>query len=401
MSKTYPSKQITWIYPEDNSPIGVGEGMVPEVSNFLANLGITHKDVIKHCNGSLKLGIKFDGFNQEGETFLFPFGMSDENQIYNTSLTKRIIETSKIPNNILEYPDISFHIRATEILSYMDTLAPSIPNLTIQREMVSLDKIAGTYDLLIDSTGFGRHVSKLTDNFISLSDRLPNNRALAYRHNYTDLETQCLPYSIFTAMDYGWTWHIPLGDHLALGYVHDGKYAESVKVEFINHIKQKLGIDPDPSQIREVSMITGRNKIHLKDNVVAVGLASGFIEPLESTGLYLTIASVRKLCDYIDGDLSEQEYNDIVNEDFDTVVDFVIAHYKYSKRDNEYWNFCKDIPIKVKEMDLFPIESWQFILAGFHKNFNSPEFPMDPRELINIHRGTPYYEWINDEKNFT
>jgi hypothetical protein len=163
-----------------------------------------------------------------------------------------------------------------------------------------------------------------------------------------------------------------------------------------------MGIDPNPADIREISMITGRNKVHLKDNVVAVGLASGFIEPLESTGLYLTIAGVRKLCKYIDGEISEQEYNDLINYDFDTVVDFVIAHYKYSKRDNEYWSFCKNIPnMLFREMDLFPIESWQFILAGFNEKFNPPEYPMDPKELINIHRGTPYYKWIRDESNFT
>ena len=75
LAKTYPDKEITWIYPEENNPIGVGEATVPEVSKFLANIGITDKDVIRECRGALKLGIKFCGFRKPGSDFTFPFGI--------------------------------------------------------------------------------------------------------------------------------------------------------------------------------------------------------------------------------------------------------------------------------------------------------------------------------------
>ncbi len=402
LSKTYPEKQITWLYPEDNNTIGVGEGMVPEVSSFLRFLGIDHKDVIKRCNGSLKLGIKFEGFNREGETFIFPFGVGEQNPKHNTASITRIIETGKIPKDIFDYPDISCHIRASEILAYLDTILHEFPNLTIDRRSVTKEDLEGTYDLLIDSTGFKRMISKQPDNLVSLSDRLANNRALAFRHPYTDRESQCLPYSTFTAKDYGWIWHIPLGDQLAMGYVHDGKFADEALAQFVEHIEKKMGIAVDTSTIKEINMVTGRNKVHLKDNVVAIGLASGFIEPLESTGLYLTIAGIKRLAEYIDGKITEDEYNDAINKDFDTVTDFIIAHYKYSKRENEYWNFYKTVPnVLHKEMEIFPAEAWNFILAGFDKNFDPPAAPLDPQEMINIHKGTPYHQWLDNERNAT
>ena len=399
LSKQYPDKQITWIYPEENKPIGVGEALIPDVSQFLNDIGISHKDVIKHCNGTLKLGIKFQDFNQEGESFTFPFGVGQTDK-YNSSSIDKIMATDKIPDNILEYKDISVHFRATELLAYMDTLAPSIPNLTIIRKSATLKDVEGTCDLLIDSTGFGRYITSWPDNFVSIADKIPNNRALVFRHAYTDKEMQCKPYSIFKAMPHGWIWNIPLGTELAIGYVHDSKY--NVLDDFIKYAQDKFHITIEPHQIGSVSMTTGRNKIHLKDNVVAIGLASAFIEPIESTGLYLVTSALKRLTAYINGTLEEEEYNKQTNDEFDSVMNFIIAHYKYSKRDNDYWNHYKTVPVEDrKEIDIFPAEAWDYVLSGFRDDVKRPADAVNPQELIDIHRGTPYYKWLENESNFT
>ncbi len=398
LSKQYPSKTITWIYPEENNPIGVGEALVPDVSHFLNDIGISHTDIIKHCNGTLKIGIKFQDFNQEGESFTFPFGVGQQDK-YNSSSLDRIMATDSIPKNMLEYNDISVHFRASDLLSYMDTLAPSIHNLKIIRKSVTLDEVRDTCDLLIDSTGFGRHIASWPDNFVSIADKIPNNRALVFRHAYTDKAMQCKPYSIFKAMPHGWICNIPLGDQLAVGYVHDSKY--DVLDDFINYIQQKFHLKVTPEQIGSVSMTTGRNKIHLKDNIVAIGLASAFVEPIESTGLYLVTSALTRLKDYINGVLTEDNYNSQTNDEFDSVMNFIIAHYKYSKRDNDYWNHYKDIPVEDnKEIDLFPKEAWDYVLSGFRKDIKRPVDEINPQELIDIHKGTPYYKWLEDESNF-
>lgn len=377
----------------------MGEALVPDVSHFLNDLGISTADIIKHCNGTLKLGIKFEGFNQEGEDFTFPFGIGQEKE-YNSSSIDRIMSTDIVPDNILDYKDISVHFRASEILSYMDTLVGKYPNLKIIHKSITLEDIKETYDLVIDSTGFSRQIANWPNNFISIQDKIPNNRALVFRHTYTDKPSQCKPYSIFKAMPHGWIWNIPLGDQLAVGYVHSSQY--DVTEDFLVYIKNKFNIQANINQIRQVDMITGRNVVHIKDNVVAIGLASSFIEPIESTGLYLVTSALKRLKQYIDGDLSEEDYNQQTNVEFDNVTNFIMAHYKYSKRNNDYWNHYKDLYVEDgKEIDLFPAEAWNYVLSGFRKDVPRPKRDLNPKELIDIHRGTIYYKWLEDESNFT
>jgi len=391
-AKNYPDKHITWIFPEVNDPIGVGEALVPKSSNFLKDIGITHDDILKFCNGTLKLGIVFDGFNRPGEQFSFPFGIGEGSR-HNTASIDRIINTGRIPDNMLDYPDIATHFRTTELAEYLDTRIGEFPNLTVIRDTATKERLAGTYDLLIDSTGFGRHVSKLPDNFEDFSHIIPNNRALTTRIKYTNKEKQCKPYSLFKAMDYGWCWHIPLGDRLAFGYVHNNTF--DVREEFTNHVAEYMKMDSKDVEVNIVNFITGRNKVHLKDNVVPVGLASAFIEPLESTGIYLIVSSIEKIGQYINGTITEDEYNCQVNDNFDAIANFIAAHYKYSTRDNEYWNHYKDLPIEqFKQTDIFPQEAWEYVLSGFDLGIDRPKENIDPAELINIHRGTPYNEWL-------
>lgn len=398
LAKNYPNKQITWIYPEVNDPIGVGEALVPKSSNFMKDIGITHEDVLKFCNGTLKLGIVFDGFYRPGERFSFPFGIGEDEK-YNTASINRIINTERVPDNILDYPDIATHFRTTELAEYLDTRVNEFPNLTVIRATATREELEGTYDLLIDSTGFSRHVSKQPNNFEDFSHIIPNNRALTTRIKYTNREKQCKPYSLFKAMDCGWCWHIPLGDRLAFGYVHDNNF--DVRDEFVKHVAEYMEIDQADVEVNIVNFLTGRNKVHLNNNVVSIGLASAFIEPLESTGIYLIISSIEKIGQYIDGTITEDDYNKQTNNNFDAIVNFIAAHYKYSTRDNEYWNHFKDLDIEqYKETDIFPQEAWQYILSGF-KLTDVPKENIDPHELIRIHKGTPYYKWIQNESNFT
>ena len=368
------------------------------MSHFLNDLGISHADIIKHCNGTLKLGIVFDGFNQEGEKFTFPFGIGQTDK-YNSSSLDRMMAINKVPDNIYEYKDISVHFRASDILKYMDTLVGQFKNLTIIRKDATAEDIIG-FDLVIDSTGFKKLLTNWNNNFVDISNKVPNNKALVFRHAYTDKQFQCVPYSIFKAANSGWIWNIPLGDQLAVGYVHSDKF--DVMDEFIEYIQQKFHLKVERKDIGSVGMRTGRNKVHMKDNVVAIGLCSAFIEPIESTGLYLTTSALKRLTNYINGTLSEDEYNQQTNDEFDGVMNFILAHYKYSKRSNEYWNLYKDAQVEDwREMEIFPAEAWEYILSGFRSDVTRPKDSVNPQELIDIQRGKEFYKWLEDERNFT
>jgi len=419
LSNAYPTKSITWIYPEENQPIGVGEAIVPAVSNLLKMLGVTHEDIIRECKGTVKLGNFFNGWNRPGESFTFPFGYNTKNPRHNTASIERIIETNKVPDDLLQYSDIATHFRATDLLKYLDTKISNFKNLKVERRTVTKEELDGTYDLLLDCTGFKRNLSQWPDNFVSIQDKIPNNQAFIYRSAYTDVETQCLPYTVSYAMDYGWVFNIPLKDEIACGYVHPDKYP--VMEEFVEYLKKKFKTDTiDVSKIRKVPMVTGRNKIHIKDNVVAMGLASCFIEPLESTGIFFVIVSLKCVIDYINGKIPEEQVSGVINKEYDALVDFIIAHYKYSARSNEYWDHYKNIEITDTEISLFVSDafatsdvnglkyktkenphtlSMSVILSGFDTGVPRPKEKMDHRELINIHKGKKYNEWLRDPSN--
>ncbi len=398
MAKRYPDKHITWYYPEQNEPIGVGEALVPKSSQFLDSIGVSHSDILRYCNGTLKLGIKFEGFYLPEQTFVFPFGIGEQTK-HNTSSVKRIIETDKIPSTILDYPDVATHFRATELTSYLDGFVHTLPNLTVYRRAVTKEELDGTYDLLIDSTGFKRQLSYIPNNFVDLKDVIPNNCALTTRVPYTNKAKQCKPYSTFKAMTNGWCWHIPLGDCLTFGYVHDNRY--NVEDEFIEHVSEFMEIDFNREDITKIDFVTGRNEIHLNDNVVSIGLASAFIEPLESTGIYFIVSSIERLSKYIDNEITANEYNQETNKSFDDIANFIVAHYKYSARDNAYWKHYKELEVEqYKETDIFPREAWQYILSGFGLDLPLVE-KIDALEQINIYRGMPFYEWLENEKHTT
>ena len=404
LAKRYPKKQFTWIYPEENNPIGVGESCVPEVSRFFNKIGITSQDIIAHCSGSLKLGIKFQGFHTDNTTFTFPFGLGlgPEGKKFNTASIDLMMKTKKISPNIWKYTDTSVHFRATDILKYMDTLVGQFDNLKIERRSVPktfVEDCKDTYDLLIDSTGFRRSISFQEDNFKSIEHIIPNNKALLFRHPYTNKEKQLLPYTMVTAMEHGWIWQIALTDHVACGYVHWDKF--DVLDEFQTYLEDLFEKEIDTTNIRSIKMITGRNKVHLKDNVVAIGLASSFIEPLEATGLFLTTNAIEILCKYIDNEICENTYNDVINNDVDAITDFILAHYKYSDKTNEYWDYFKTVPLDGKsKISIFPQEAWDFILSAFVSSVARPKEALDTDELFAIGKGTPYIEWFENADNF-
>lgn len=387
LSNRYPNTNFTWIYPEENMPIGVGEALVPDVSAFMAEFGVTVEDILRYAEGTLKIGIKFVNFNP-GEEFNFPYGEEG------FDVFDEIIKQHKIPYNIMQDSGLSVHFNATKVLKYFDTIIHKFKNLKVIRDNVTKEHLASTYDMLIDCTGFKRIVANWPDNFISIQDKIPNDQAFVYRADYTNREKQMVPYTIAHAMDNGWTWNIPLRDQLSMGYVHHSKF--DVKQEFIDYVENKMEQKINPNKIVTVKMKTGRNKIHMKDNIVAVGLSSCFIEPLESTGLYITTSSVKRLCRYIDGDITEDDYNNEMNSDYDSLVNFVVAHYKYSNRNNEYWNYYKTVPVeKYRPIEIFPTEAWDFILSGFKQNQNPVALKnIDFKQVINIRKGQAFHNWM-------
>jgi len=382
----YPHYDIHWIYPENNKPIGVGEGTAPQVKEFFEELGITFENIIKDIGGSLKLGVKFENFAPED--FFHPFGGPNPEpaeMIY-------MMEHNKIVEDI-ESKDIAFHMDIGNISNFLDDWFTRFKNLTIERKTVStVDEV--DCDWFIDCTGFQRaFINKYyADNLVDVSDRIKNNKALVYRTELPEHKRKI--YTTCIGMNHGWVWNIPLKDKIGIGYVHNDQY--DVKDEFLNYLEKEGFGRPD---VREVNMVIGRNKKHYKNlgnkHLVSIGLSSSFIEPMEATGLHFTTFSIKELDRLMHNEITSDEYENIINYDYDVTVDFIVAHYKFSHHTNEYWSFYKNIPIELyRQNSAFPVRSWNYILREYNK---TPQLTSE--HIRQLSSCKPYAEWL-ESKNY-
>lgn len=377
----YPDSNIHWIYPENNMTIGVGESTVPQVKEFFEDLGISFNEIIKIVGGSLKLGIKFENFAPE--TFYHPFYRSNNEG----ALIEYMMKHNKIPDNIEDY-DIAFHINVGNLAIFLNTWFERFSNLTIERRTVnSVDEVE--CDWFIDCTGFKRAFINqyFSDNLVTIDDRVPNNKAFVYRGKIPDHKR--LPYTSVIGMNSGWMWNIPLKDQISIGYVHNDKF--DVKQEFLDYLTKEGYTD---CNLAEVKMVTGRNKKHYTEignkKLVSVGLSSAFIEPMEATGLYFSVFAIQHLDKLMRNEISSTEYENTINYEFDVLIEFIVAHYKFSHHTNEYWSFYKNIPIELyRENKAFPVKSWNYILREHDK---TPVLTSE--EIDQLNAGKSFYEWL-------
>lgn len=390
-----PKVQVRWIYPEHNNPIGVGEGTTPSVISFLDKIDVTPADIISKCGGSLKVGVKFKHWKHSGHSYFHPFGDDRAMQ----SLVTLMHSTNKIPSDVMNY-DTALHFSALGIVEYLTNNAHKFTNLTVIRDTATYSDC--TADLIVDCTGFKRLIMKgaVDDNFITFEDKIPNNCATIYRSKYTNRDVQLVPYTTSTAMDYGWLWTIPLRHSVGFGYVHNTNH--DVYSEFVNYVEQYLGAPINTNHVNNVSFAAGRYDTHLVQNkdqsVACVGLSSAFIEPLEATGLHLTVTAIQLLYDYIIGKISIERYNNTINTDFDNIAHFIIAHYKYTDRDSEYWQPLKKLYVdNFKPNTVFPKINWEQILGGLGV-YDRPVVSPSSLNISKLLSSPKYIDWIDHEK---
>ena len=205
-------------------------------------------------------------------------------------------------------------------------------------------------------------LSALHEPFMSLEDMLPNNSAWATRVPYKDKERELEPYTNCTAIDNGWVWNIPLWSRLGTGYVYSDKFVsdEQALEEYKQYLMSDKMIVPrtreevDALEYKNIKMRVGIHERTFVKNVVAIGLSAGFIEPLESNGLFSVHQFLFKLVKVLERPATTQWEIDAYNAStygiFRNFAEFVAAHYALSVRDDtEYWkangnrNYCPGI----------------------------------------------------------
>jgi Tryptophan halogenase len=377
-----PNSDVTVIESPTVSTIGVGESTISGFVDWMNLVGIRPEDMMKDTDASYKLAIKFENFLGEGHECYYPFGkvIFDKDK-YLTWARRRVISPeigvpfadtffanmSLIRSNKMKKDSDTFnhnnhalHFDATKFGVWLREnyckprnvkhIEKEVTNIEVGEEGIRwLELSDGTKveaDLFVDCTGFKSMLLEgaLGVPFIDYSNVIPNNMAWATHMPYVDKEKELVGYTNCTAIENGWVWNIPLWSKIGTGYVYSNKFVtdEQALDEFKNHIR-KSGRDPETLEYKKIQM---RNGIHEKvwhKNVVAIGLAAGFIEPLESTGLWFTHEFAYALLRLMyRGAPISQYMQDIFNKNcsmqWDQTVNFVTLHYALSaRRDTEYW----------------------------------------------------------------
>lgn len=402
IAKLVPNVKLTLVESPVIPTIGVGESTIGHINIFLTMLGLKDEDWMPYCNATYKTSIKFIDFREnpteKPHKFHYPFGVfdfTDKPRGVMEWFVARTTDPTIDPSNFAEFfhdsilmtdqnkltknenheirgfnftHDTAYHMDAALFGEWLrdNICLPSgmthiIDTVTdiVQRDDGSIEKI-GTEsngyleaDLYIDCTGFKSLLldQTLKTPFISFHDTLLNDRAVATVIPYIDKEQEMENYTSCTAIECGWVWNIPLWHRIGTGYVYSSKFATEAEAEeqLRNHLKSNRMLFPDSNRAdaAEFRHIKIRHGVHERawvKNVVGIGLANGFIEPLESTGLMLTHEGIVKLCSTLimrDGHVSNYDV-DLFNYGFQEQImgfkDFISQHYALSHRnDTPYW----------------------------------------------------------------
>lgn len=394
--KFYPEKNITVIESSNIPIVGVGESTLASIKFWTHMMEIDEMDFMEYTNASYKMSIKFTDFERkDAGSFHYPFGTPIEQDVKSWQIKKyfypetsvndytdtyfasmAMIKNNKICknedrkfDNFNFKTDVAYHFDAVKFGEWLreryclprgvNHIKADVTSIELSDDgdisKLILNSIEETSaDLYIDCTGFQSLLlgKTLKEPFISYNDIIPNNRAWATQMPYVDKEKELEPFTNCTAIDNGWVWNIPLWSRIGTGYVYSDKHIspEDALEQFKTYlISDKLACPNkervDNLQFREVIMKVGIHERTWVNNVVAIGLSAGFIEPLESNGLFSVHEFLWKLVKSLDRGFISQwtrdSYNHSTKQMFDSFAEFVALHYSLSNRDDtQYW---KDI----------------------------------------------------------
>lgn len=392
----HPEKDITVIESPNIPTVGVGESTIGQINAWLHDLDINDDDWMQHCDASYKLSIKFTDFYKENSGgFHYPFGLPhlegtvfgvndwyfkkvkfpdtpnyDYAKTYYPAVT--LSEKNKIiTNENNELPtwrfdnDTAYHFDAAKFGIWLrdhyskprgvthipaEVVDVKVNDEGVESLMLNTGEII-TADLFIDCTGFKALLidKSLNVPFEKLDHILPNNCAWATRVPYIDKEKELEPFTNCTALDNGWVWNIPLWSRVGTGYVYSDQYVtnEEALDEFKDYLMNSREVKIpkeviDTLEFKNINMRVGIHEEVYHKNVCAIGLASGFIEPLESNGLFTVHEFLTKLSKTIRRESISQWDKDAFNYNvknmFYSFAEFVSMHYALSQRSkSKYW----------------------------------------------------------------
>jgi tryptophan halogenase len=387
-----PTIDITLLESDEIGTVGVGEAVIPLIKSFHTLLELKEDEFMRAVNGTFKLGIEFENWGRLGESYFHPFGptgveawaaqfhhywlkarrQGNTAPLRSFSLEASMAEAGKFGLDSEPQPQYAYHFDAGLYAKYLRKLAEANGVQRIEGKVVDVrlhpesgfieavglesgDQVEG--DLFIDCSGFrGLLIQQaLQAEWEDWGHWLRNDRAVAVQ---TQLVSPPAPYTRSTARTVGWQWKIPLQNRVGNGLVFCSRYLsedQAVKALLDNLEGKTL------NEVRTIRFRTGRRTQQWVKNCVAVGLSSGFLEPLESTSIHLIQNSILRLVRMFPAaeiDPAEvRQFNNETTQEIEQIRDFIILHYKVTqRRDSKYWLDCSEMPIPeslAHKIDLF------------------------------------------------
>ncbi|MCK0127641.1 tryptophan halogenase family protein [Erythrobacter sp. F6033] len=414
---------VTLVESEMIATVGVGEATIPAIAKFNQRLGIDEHEFMRATQATYKLGIEFADWGALGESYFHPFGrygfdleavefhqhwarlrgQGDPHGLSEYSLNTLAAYQGKFLRPEADHGPVigqlgyAFHFDASLYAAFLRKFAEQRGATRIEGliESVEQDSESGHItalmldhdrrvegDLFIDCTGFR---GLLIDGacgagYHDWSHWLPCNRAVAVA---CEKKGDPVPYTRSTAREAGWQWRIPLQHRIGNGHVFCDAYcsAEQAEEVLLANLDGKPVSSPNHLRFR-----TGHRDQFWSSNCVAIGLSSGFLEPLESTSIHLIQMGISKLISLfpssVEAPVERNEYNRLMRDDFEHIRDFLVLHYKATRRDDApFWDYVREMSIpeslsrKIEllssqgrffkyDAELFDVTSWLAVAEG-------------------------------------
>ena len=380
-------REITLIESPSLAPIGVGEATLPTLVRFIRNMEFDEREFMRECKATYKLGIKFTDWIEKNYIYWHPFGIcgspidgidlfhfwlklddTGKTRYSDYSLQALVADRARAPrylnksSQIIDSGAYAYHLDASLFAAYLKKKATGSGVKYIQSDVdvaitdnkgqISQVKTADgrvlTADLYIDCTGFqGLLIGKtLKVDYIDWSDRLLCNRAVVLPR---PVDQAFHPNTRSTALSAGWCWQIPLTDRMGCGYVYSNNHLSDEDAAgelglFVSGRRKPAG------EFRYLVMPVGHRRLFWSGNCIAIGLAGGFVEPLESTGIHFIQQGLESLMGlFPDKNFNPvlcDAYNRNMASTYEEIRDFIMLHYMLTTRsDSSFWVDCRQVNI--------------------------------------------------------
>ena len=408
--------EVVLVESDQIGTVGVGEATIPPMRVFHSMLGVDEQEFMRATSATFKLGISFENWGTLESKYFHPFGTTGQSSFLadfqhfwlhgkskgidaafgEYSFETQVALQNKFATSKNSAINYAYHLDATRYAEFLRQFSEALGAKRIEGKIQSVRQHANGYiqaleladgqiiegDLFIDCTGFsGLLIEKtLHTGYEDWSQWLPCDSAVAVQ---TESVGEPRPYTRSIAHPSGWQWQIPLQHRTGNGLVYCSKYLsdEEAKQLLLASVEGKPLTQPKQLKYR-----TGRRNKVWNKNCVALGLSSGFVEPLESTSIYLFMNGIVRLMRLFPFDgISNahiDEYNRQTQAEIENVRDFIILHYHVTQRDDSpFWRYCQQMEVPSTlahrielfkqnayafqgESELFRLESWTHVMFG-------------------------------------